>query len=445
MDRDHRAGLQETGGAGRPFRVHVTGPEPRAPAPDRQQGDVEPGGQGSHVLEQIGVAGEVQPDRALHQEADGLALGPERRAPSVVHRPRRDDLHRSDPSPLARRERRHDAAVAAHDLGSGRRGQNGDLPGQPRQRRQVEVVTVRVRDEDRVGARQIADRRGDAAHVAEAPAQERIREQRDAVELDQGRGVSDIGEAAHDASLSGAAHSVRGARARRPRHAGLTTRGRHAPLDGTLPERDATRMRTVARVERVRERALELAPRVPGYAYAMVVLGRDRRHGGGLLAGALAFRLFGALLPLALLVAVLLGYAGTLDRAAPKEAGAATGISEALLASVAESSKLTAGTRWVVGLTALVALLWAAMSAARAIRAVHSIAWRGSVGRYRRPLHGALGLLAVVAACALIFGAAGRARAEYGLVGLLATVASFFGFLAVWLAAERLLPHEDSP
>jgi uncharacterized BrkB/YihY/UPF0761 family membrane protein len=204
-------------------------------------------------------------------------------------------------------------------------------------------------------------------------------------------------------------------------------------------------MRTAARVDRVRERALKLAPRAPGYAHAMAVLSRDRRHGGGLLAGALAFRLFGALLPLALLIAVLLGYAATVDRAAPGEAGEATGISKALLASVAESSKLTAGTRWVVGLTALVALLWAAMSAARAIRAVHSIAWRGNVGRYRRPLHGALGLLAVVAACALIFGAAGRARAEYGLVGLLVTVASFFGFFAVWLAAERLLPHEDSP
>jgi uncharacterized BrkB/YihY/UPF0761 family membrane protein len=204
-------------------------------------------------------------------------------------------------------------------------------------------------------------------------------------------------------------------------------------------------MRTAARVERVRERALELAPRAPGYDYAVVVFSRDRRHGGGLLAGALAFRLFGALLPLALLIAVVLGYAATVDRSAPGDAGEATGISEALLASVAESSKLTAGTRWVVGLTALIALLWAATSAARAIRAVHSIAWCGSVGRFRRPVHAALLLLAVLAACAIIFGAAGRARAEYGFVGVLVTVTSFLGFFAVWLAAERLLPHEDAP
>jgi len=216
-------------------------------------------------------------------------------------------------------------------------------------------------------------------------------------------------------------------------------------LDGLRRGAMLIRMRTAARVARLRERAVELAPRAPGYPYAMVVLSRDRRHGGGLLAGALAFRLFGALLPLALLVAVLLGYAATVDRAAAEEAGRATGISQALLASVAESSKLNGGTRWVVGLTAVIALLWAANSAARAIRAVHSIAWHGSVGRYRRPLPAALGLLAVVAACALVFGVAGRARAEYGVVGLLITVASFGAFFAVWLAAERLLPHGEAP
>ena len=77
-------------------------------------------------------------------------------------------------------------------------------------------------------------------------------------------------------------------------------------------------------------------------------LSRDRRHGGGLLAGALAFRLFGALLPLALLLAVVLGYAATVDSSAPQRGGRGTGISEALLTSVAESSKLAAGTRWIV-------------------------------------------------------------------------------------------------
>jgi uncharacterized BrkB/YihY/UPF0761 family membrane protein len=130
---------------------------------------------------------------------------------------------------------------------------------------------------------------------------------------------------------------------------------------------------------------MELAPRTPGYEYMFVVFSRDRRYGGGLLAGALAFRLFGAMLPLALLVAVVLGYAATVDAEAPEDAGEATGISEAVLQSVAESSRLSTGTRWLVTLFAVFALLWAAISAARAIRAVHSIASSGgSAGRCKR-------------------------------------------------------------
>ena len=70
-------------------------------------------------------------------------------------------------------------------------------------------------------------------------------------------------------------------------------------------------------------------PKAPGVEHALAAIGRDRRYGGGLLAGALAFRLFGALLPFALLLAVLLGYAATVERDTAEEAADATGISEA--------------------------------------------------------------------------------------------------------------------
>src|SRR5829696_6009537 len=94
---------------------------------------------------------------------------------------------------------------------------------------------------------------------------------------------------------------------------------------------DATRrQRGAARVQRARYRALELAPRAPGYEPALQTFNRDRRSGGGLLAGALAFRLFGALLPFALLLTVLLGYASTVDEQAPVKTGRAVGIGQTL-------------------------------------------------------------------------------------------------------------------
>lgn len=208
---------------------------------------------------------------------------------------------------------------------------------------------------------------------------------------------------------------------------------------------DTRRQRGAARVERARRRALELAPRAPGYDQALQALDRDRRAGGGLLAGALAFRLFGAMLPFALLLTVLLGFVATLDRQAPAEAADAVGIGRTLLDSVAESSKLSSGTRWLVVASAVVALLWSGTSAARAIRAVHSLAWEGRISRLGRPLQAALVLIATIVAAAAVMGLAGRARAELGAGGLLITVGALVAFFAIWLAASSLLPHGDAP
>lgn len=194
-------------------------------------------------------------------------------------------------------------------------------------------------------------------------------------------------------------------------------------------------------IHRARERALAIAPRAPGYEHAVGAARHDHRHGGGLLAGALAFRLFGALLPLALLVSALLGFATKLDPSAPRQAGEAVGVGPALLESVAESSKLSAGTWWSVAIFAVFALLWSANSAARAIRAVHSLAWEGRVSQLQRPLPAALALLGAMAAFAAVIGVAGRARAEFGLGGLLISVAAFAAFAAIWLGLSLLLPH----
>lgn len=211
------------------------------------------------------------------------------------------------------------------------------------------------------------------------------------------------------------------------------------------PPPSTRRRRGAERVDRARSRALKLAPRAPGYEQALQAFNRDRRSGGGLLAGALAFRLFGALLPFALLLTVLFGYVATVDEGAPGDVGGAIGVREALLRSVAESSKLSSGTRWLVAASALVALLWSATSAARAIRAVHSLAWEGGVGRFGRPLRAALVLIATIAASAAVIGAAGWARAELGFGGLAITVAAFVAFFGIWLAVARLLPHADAP
>ena len=206
------------------------------------------------------------------------------------------------------------------------------------------------------------------------------------------------------------------------------------------PAPDGTR----ARLGRARDRALELAPRTPGYHHALSAVKHDQSHGGGLLAGALAFRLFGALLPIALLLTVILGYATSVDAHAPEEVSDAVGLGPTVLDSVGQSAKLGAGTRWSVVVFAVIALLWSANSAARAIRAVHSLAWQGGVSRFRRPLPAALVLLAAIAAFAAVIAGAGRARAELGFAGVLVSIVAMALFFAIWMGLSWLLPHGEA-
>ena len=204
-------------------------------------------------------------------------------------------------------------------------------------------------------------------------------------------------------------------------------------------------MSAATRVESLRSRAMEIVPRAPGAEAALAALGRDRQYGGGLLAGALAFRLFGALLPFALLLAVILGYVTTVERDAAAQAADATGISETVLLSVGSSAKLSTGTRWVVMAGAVIALLWAAIWAARAIRAVHHIAWSGGVERMGKPLHGAVVLVGAIIAVALVISGASAAREQLGAIGLLFSFAATAAFFGMWLWLEWLLPHADAP
>jgi uncharacterized BrkB/YihY/UPF0761 family membrane protein len=172
---------------------------------------------------------------------------------------------------------------------------------------------------------------------------------------------------------------------------------------------------------------------------------RDRRFGGGLLAGALAFRLFGALLPLGLLVAIGLGYAAEADPGGVDGAADSLGIARSVLESISQSSKLSTGTRWTVAAVAIIALVSASISAARALRAAHSLAWAGGVERLRRPIGAGLVLVAVVVGFGGAWGGLAAARSALGPAWILLALATTAVFFAAWLGVSALLPHGDAP
>jgi uncharacterized BrkB/YihY/UPF0761 family membrane protein len=190
------------------------------------------------------------------------------------------------------------------------------------------------------------------------------------------------------------------------------------------------------RVERAR-------PRVPALDRALSAHERDRRVGGSLLAGALAFRLFVSLLPFALLVVALLGFAESEDSSTPREIASGIGMSKATLSSIANSAKLSQGAQLSVIAFALFALAIASVSAVRALRTVHALAWGLPLRRFQRTVSAAA---AFIGWSTLFFGLwaiGGWSRASLGAAGLPLTIALLGGFFLLWLAVSRELPHPE--
>ncbi len=103
---------------------------------------------------------------------------------------------------------------------------------------------------------------------------------------------------------------------------------------------------------------------------------RDRERYGGLLAGAVAFRLFLWLVPFALLLVGLLGAVTDLEDSAPDDLSGSLGLQGALAKTLSESAQQRGW--WIAILLGLFGTVWAGMGVVRA----HA---RQPLGRLGRP------------------------------------------------------------
>ncbi len=193
--------------------------------------------------------------------------------------------------------------------------------------------------------------------------------------------------------------------------------------------------------ERFLARVDGLRPRVAPLDVAMTSRERDRGAAGSVLACALAFRLFVPLLPLAVLLAVTLGYTSTHDPTVPGSVAHDLGIRQAALTSIANSARLSAGDRLGVIAFALIALATAAFSAGRAIRAVHALAWGMAVQRFPRAPAAAVAFIGWDILFLGLWALSAWARSTLGPAGILVTLLLIACFFAMWLAVSMTLPH----
>jgi len=197
--------------------------------------------------------------------------------------------------------------------------------------------------------------------------------------------------------------------------------------------------RWMQRARIVREHVEAARARHYSIDVSFTVVERDSDIGGGLLAGALAYRLFVLLLPTALLLVSGLGlYAGVVDKSPSKVAGEA-GLNGLIAKEVASAASGRA--RGLVFVLMIPAVLYATTTLYRSLVKVHALVWQGSARGVRITPRGVVTLLAALALQFAAVETVGwiRRTGQFGGVAGLAVYLVLLG--GAWLVVSTQLPH----
>jgi uncharacterized BrkB/YihY/UPF0761 family membrane protein len=170
---------------------------------------------------------------------------------------------------------------------------------------------------------------------------------------------------------------------------------------------------------------------------------RDGEVGGGIIAGALAYRLFIWLLPLALVVVVGLGVSADAASESPHAAATSVGLGALVSSSVASAAE--ASTRWYALLVGIPVLLYTTRSLLRALIGVHRLVWTELRAAAPKPTVGAtVWLLVLLVACLVLAGLGTTVRHDSLALGILMTVLIVFPYAGIWIVASMRFPHRQA-
>jgi uncharacterized BrkB/YihY/UPF0761 family membrane protein len=170
----------------------------------------------------------------------------------------------------------------------------------------------------------------------------------------------------------------------------------------------------------------------------------DTNVGGGILAGALAYRLFLFMVPFVYVTFTVLGVAGSTSSKDPAQLAKSVGISGVLAHAVVNTHKLSAGTQVLLLIGATYALLHTARSVTKALYAVHCLVWR--VPRIKPKPKAWLAFIGIVLAMSFVVLGLNRIRgAAWGLGAVLTILIVTGASFAIWWWASTHLPHAGAP
>jgi uncharacterized BrkB/YihY/UPF0761 family membrane protein len=224
-------------------------------------------------------------------------------------------------------------------------------------------------------------------------------------------------------------------------------RDEHTDSGHTPPEAEVVAGKTLAgRALAAAERARILGEQIEdaraqhrSVDIALATVERDSEIGGGLLAGALAYRLFVFLLPFAVFLVVGLGvYADATDQTAA-DAADDLGLTRVVAREIASAANDSA--RWWVLVASVPILAYALGQLYRSMAIVHALAFEGS-GRAVKIRARSIGLFGLgICAQVVVSNVAGALSADSVLGGLLGVAFAVAAVTGLWLGVSELFPH----
>ena len=204
----------------------------------------------------------------------------------------------------------------------------------------------------------------------------------------------------------------------------------------------ATQTRLVEQVHKTRGRLEEARPRSRTIDGAFLVQARDTESGGGVLAAAVALRVFMFAIPFIFVAVVLFGVAGSLTGEDPRSVARSAGIGGLMAQAVGATAKHLNGPSRVFALIGgLVAVFLAGRAFLKTLRVVHGLVWRVRVHKQARATQAVVVLVVVFTIVLLLSVAVDHARRASAVGGLIVVVLYTAVPFGIWLGIELAMPH----
>lgn len=199
--------------------------------------------------------------------------------------------------------------------------------------------------------------------------------------------------------------------------------------------------RAIDRIQRTREQLEAKRPSSKLIDTALGAFERDVAAGGGVLAGAVAFRVFLFMIPYVFLVVVIFGLGASAVSEDPGRLARDSGIGGLAAKAFAGVGDLSTGQRIVSFFVAGFALFLATRALLKVLRIVHALVWHTTPGKPKSATRAAGALVLLVTVALALSALVGMLRNVSFIAGLVGTVLFIVIPVAAWLFVSWYMPR----